>query len=772
MPKIVITGIGAVTPLGADLISTWQRLIAGADAQAPVTLFDVTGCRCQRAAQVSLPELPAVAPRRLRRWSRATRLAAPAFREALASADLLDANGRSRFQQLTLSVSTTGGAMALAEHYLRGLLAQRRGQGRVFDLAHYQAHQQILDLQDQFGFRGALTIIANACASGANAIGHGADLIRAGRADLVVTGGYEPLTELIYVGFDCLQTMSTDKCRPFDTARSGLMLGEAAAFLVLESEAHARQRGATILGVIAGYGHATDLNHLTQPHPRGGALIAAIRQALAEAQLTPHDIGYLNAHGTATPLNDASECAAMTTLFTSTGATVRIRSTKPAIGHTLGAAGAIEAIFALQALRTGVLPPNLNVRQAEPAIAGRLVTGSEHAPGLRATMSVNLGFGGSNAALVFTEYTEGEPPTCADEAALAQRRPGEPRLGRSTDRSRESFADFALHRPVAIAGVGTVRPDGEPQPMAGLAGREWPVRRVNLQRPELARWQNEPRLRRASGLTVFMLEAARRALDAAGGDGVVNRATLGIVAAYHTGVLVSTGRFFQGVIKNGQRFASPNVFPETVFNSPTSHLAAVLGAAGPAYSVPGDDSAWVSALNVAATWLTNHLVEHVLVVAGEELDPMALDAYATVRWLRLGGAFVPSEGAGAVVLRRAQANEAVQIVQLAEGFTHRNKAQARLAAEQLFAQFPGVRAVCRTATGTLWAGLEKEFHARYGFQAPPCGPDYGAAFVASAAWQTAQAVAAMPTPGGQLLVPVWGHSEQCSALLLAGQTLK
>ena len=750
-PTVVITGIGAVTPFGTDVATTWQRLVAGADAQAPVTLFDVAGCRCQRAAQALLPELPYVAPRRLRRWSRATRLAAPAFREALASANLLDATGRSRFSQLTLSVSTTGGAMALGENYLRGLLANRRGPGRIFAVAHYQSHHQILDLQDHFGFRGPVTIIANACASGANAVGHGADLIRAGRADLVITGGYESLSELIYVGFDCLQAMSTDKCRPFDIARNGLMRGEAAAFLVLESAAHARQRGAKILGVVAGYGHSTDVHHLTQPHPRGVALVTAMRQALAQAQLAPADIGYLNAHGTATPLNDASECAAFAELF-GAEAPVRISSTKAAIGHTLGAAGAVEALFALQALRTGELPPNLSVRQAEPAITSRLVNGNERAPSLRATMSVNLGFGGSNAALVFTKCVAGK---------LAQLRT-RPWLSRSC----------AVPPSLAIAGVGTVLPEGAPQRMASLVGREWPVRRVNLQRYELARWQNEPRLRRTSGLTVFMLEAARRALDVAGGDGVVNPATLGIVAAYHTGVLVSTGRFFQGVIKNGQRFASPNVFPETVFNSPTSHLAAVLGATGPSYSIVADESAWVSALNVATTWLVNGLVEHTLVVAGEELDPMALDAYATVRWLRRSGGFVPAEGAGAVVLRRAQVNDAVQIVRLAEGFTHRNKTQAHWAAEQLFAQFPGVRDVCRTATGTLWAGLESEFHARYGFQSPPCGADCGAAFVASAAWQTAQAVATIHATGGQLLVPVWGHSEQCSALLLAGQSVK
>ena len=743
---VVVTGMGALTPLGRDVTSTWQHLVAGADAQVPITLFDVSGCRCQSGAQAELPGFPEVNVRRLRRWSRATQLAAPAFREALAMAGLLDTDGRSRFPQLALSVSTTGGAMALGERYLRGLLAGRRGPGRTFEVAHYQAHHQILDLQDQFGFRGSITIIANACAGGANAIGHGADLIRSGRAELVITGGYEPMTELIYVGFDCLHAMSADKCRPFDTGRTGLMLGEAAAFLVLESGPHAHQRGANILGVVAGYGHSTDVHHLTQPHPEGAPLVAAIQRALDQAQLTPGDIGYLNAHGTGTLLNDASECAAFAEVF-GNNAPPRLSSTKAAIGHALGAAGAVEAVFALQALRTGELPPNLNVRQAEPAVAARLVTGTERSHSLQATISVNLGFGGSNTALIFNRYED-----CTSKRPPANRH----------------VPDGRTQSPVAVCGVGVVVPEPDLRWMAGLAGREWPVRRVDLSRPELASWQNEPRLRRASGLTVFMLAAAQQAVAAAGG---VNPAKLGIVSAFHTGVLVPTGKFYQGVVKHGQRFASPNVFPEAVFNSPTSHLAAVLGVVGPSYTVVADDTAWITALNVAATWLANGLVEDVLVVSGEELDPMALDAYAAVRWLRRGGAFVPTEGAGAVVLRRGRAADPVQIVALAEGLTHRNATQARAAAENLFAQFRGVRNVCRTATGALWGRLETELHDRHGFVAPPEWPNYGGAFVASAAWQTAWAEQQVRATRQDLLVPIWGHSVQFSALLLAGTSV-
>jgi 3-oxoacyl-[acyl-carrier-protein] synthase II len=400
--RVVITGLGAFTPLGPDLPATWRRLVAGEDAARPVTVFDVSGCRCKIGGQVDLPSH--------RRRSRASLLALPAAREALQDAGLLG-----QLDRLPLSVSTTAGGMELGQAFMRaamGLVGQASvpvgpqagtpvPRGKYFQISRYPSLQQVLDLQSELGFCGPSTIIANACASGANAIGHARDLIRAGRAEVVLSGGFEPLTELIYVGFDCLQALSTDRCRPFDTQRSGLMLGEAGAFLVLESETHARRRGARILCELAGYGHTTDLHHLTQPNPGGESLMRAMRIAFDDAGLGPADIGYVNAHGTATPLNDASEGAAFAAIFQN-GA--RISSTKAAIGHTLGAAGSVEAVFTIQALVTGALPPQINLRTPEPAVAGKLVAPGETNKDMRAAMSVNLGFGGSNAALIFQRY--------------------------------------------------------------------------------------------------------------------------------------------------------------------------------------------------------------------------------------------------------------------------------------------------------------------------------------------------------------------------------
>ncbi len=770
--SIVITGLGCVTPLGPDLPTTWRRLMAGETAQQPVTLFDVAGSRCQKAAPAALPDT--AAPRRLTRGSR---LALPAAREALAQAGLLNDAGRSVVTWLPMSVSTTAGGMTLGEQFLRDLVAGRRQRHRYYRVAHYPAQRQALDMQRHLGFRGPITIIANACASGANAIGHARDLIRSGEVEMVLAGGYEPLTELIYYGFDCLQALSPDCCRPFDRGRTGLMLGEAAAFLVLETEAGARSRGATILAALTGYGHSTDLHHLTQPGPTGSALIQAARMALAEAGVMP---GYLNAHGTATPTNDGTEAGALAAIFArpeevASGRALpqttlpqtalsqneaglpRISSTKAAIGHTLGAAGAIEAVFAIQALRTGELPPQLNLRDPEPAVAGRLVRPGKRAADLSATMSVNLGFGGSNAALVFGRVV----------GAPFRARPEEIAPGRALPQ-------------LVVAGTGVVWPAGtEPVPTASVAGKVFPVYRVPTE--SLARWQTQPRLRRASPISLFMVEAARQALDTAG---PVDMARIGIVVAYGTGAVVLTRRFYEGVIKSGPRFASPNLFPETVFNSPTSHLAAVLGASGPCYSLIGDEAGWVTAIHVAATWLVNDTVEHALVIGAEEFDPVLLDAYASVRWLRDG--FVPAEGAGALLLRRPRPGERPQITGWRDGFTFQNRQEARAAARELVAAVRHTKAphpdplpasgergsnfgsplpirwgegFVRTACRNWFATIERELLPDAA-QLPYCGD----AFAASAAWNTIQALR-VPGP---VVQPVWGLTGQCSALLLQG----
>jgi 3-oxoacyl-[acyl-carrier-protein] synthase II len=393
--RVFVTGLGMVTALGSSAAETFDRVIAGEDGIANVTLFDVSGCRCRRAGEVRVQTDP-----KNRRLSRVSQLLLPAVKAALEHANLLTSRNRCSISTLPMSISTTGGGMSLGESFLRRTKQGKSGGRPIFEMGNYQPQAQVLDIQEVFGFRGPVTVIANACASGANAIGHASDMIRSGMADCVLTGGYEALAELIYVGFDCLQALTTEQCRPFDLNRSGLVLGEAAAFLILESEDSIRNRNAKILCELSGYGHSTDLHHLTQPDPGGSAQLRAMNMALEQSGISSADIGYVNAHGTGTKINDVSEAAVYEKFFN--GHSARVSSTKAALGHTLGAAGAVEATLAILALLNGKLPPQKNLVTPEPAVKDRLVKIGEQNR-FSTSMSVNLGFGGSNAALIFSK---------------------------------------------------------------------------------------------------------------------------------------------------------------------------------------------------------------------------------------------------------------------------------------------------------------------------------------------------------------------------------
>ena len=253
------------------------------------------------------------------------------------------------------------------------------------------------------GFRAPVQIIANACASGTNAVGHAFRLVRAGLHRRVLCGGYDVISEMVFTGFDSLQASTPEKVRPFDKGRTGLVLGEGAAVLALEDWDSARQRGAPILAEVTGYGISTDNHHLTQPHPSGIGPEQAMRRALADAGIVPGEVDYINAHGTATPFNDASEGAAIAKIF---GERVPVSSTNAMMGHSLGAAGAIEAVFSVLAIRHGFLPPNINYREPDPAWNLNIVANAAREVRVGCAVSNSFGFGGTNASIVIEEVRE------------------------------------------------------------------------------------------------------------------------------------------------------------------------------------------------------------------------------------------------------------------------------------------------------------------------------------------------------------------------------
>lgn len=400
--RVVITGAGVITALGQGWKVNAEGFRSGREAVRPVTLFDVSRQRVKVAAEADLPaELPRtnLHEHELLRMDRAAKLLLVAAHEAWQQA------GWKASEDLPLVLGTTSGGMSLGQNYYRQAIQSPKSRRlQASRMLHYQSQRQGQDLAEAFGFQGPITIISNACASGANAIGHAFELVRRGQAERVLTGGYDALSQLVFAGFDSLQALSPTQCRPFDAHRDGLALGEGAAVLTLESLEHARRRNAEILGEIVGYGASTDSHHLTQPHPIGDAAFASMTAASASAGVTPEQVGYINAHGTGTPLNDSAEAAAINRWAGARAASLPVSSTKFSIGHLLGGAGAVEALVCLMALRGQWLPPTSTVETPEPTCAFTVVRKPTEARP-EYVLSNSFGFGGANATLILRRWS-------------------------------------------------------------------------------------------------------------------------------------------------------------------------------------------------------------------------------------------------------------------------------------------------------------------------------------------------------------------------------
>jgi 3-oxoacyl-[acyl-carrier-protein] synthase II len=388
--RVAVVAAGVVSPFGFGLAETADALRAGRDCVTPVTRFAVEQCRCQTAGQISDERLRENLPRtrQTQRLHRAAQMMIAAMEEALAQAP--------KFRPELTVVGTTSGGMTFGEEYYRALHTRGTLRRASSLIANYTPQKAIMDAQETFGISAPCQVIANACASGTNAIGHAAECIRSGRYQRVLTGGYDAISELVFVGFDSLQAATPEKCRPFDSERSGMVLGEGAAILALENMAAAEARGVTILAEVIGYGLSTDNHHLTQPNPSGSGARQAMEQALGRAGLGPDAIDYINAHGTATPFNDAAEGKAIAELF----GRVPVSSTKGMMGHSLGAAGAIEAVISILALRDQMLPPNINFRAPDSSLELNIVANEARSAKIQTVLSNSFGFGGTNASLI------------------------------------------------------------------------------------------------------------------------------------------------------------------------------------------------------------------------------------------------------------------------------------------------------------------------------------------------------------------------------------
>src|SRR6266511_1412549 len=389
--QVAIVAAGVVSPLGFGLAETLDSLRRAKDCVTEVTRFSVAECRCKTAGQVPDDRLLAGPNKRLRakRLHRASHMMIHALREAMMQVP--------QFEPELTVIGTTSGGMSYGEQYYRSLCRSGNLRHAPTWIANYPAQKPIIDAQEEvLGVSVPCQVIANACASGTNAIGHAFECVRSGRYQRVLTGGYDALSELVFTGFDSLQASTPEKCRPFDRFRSGMVLGEGAAVLALENLELARERGAPVLAEIIGYGISTDNFHITQPEPSGIGARQAMERALESAQISAADVDYINAHGTATAFNDAAEGKAISALFNG----VPVSSTKSMMGHSLGAAGAIEAVVCLLALHHQFLPANINFTTPDDDVDLNIIANEARPAAVSMALSNSFGFGGTNASLI------------------------------------------------------------------------------------------------------------------------------------------------------------------------------------------------------------------------------------------------------------------------------------------------------------------------------------------------------------------------------------
>jgi len=402
--------MGCISPVGNNVKETWDAILAGKSGAAMITHFDASKHKTRFAAEVKgFDPVALFGPRESRKMDRFTQFASAVTVEALEQSGLkIDESNRDRVG--VLIGTGIGGIGSLLE---QAEVMRERGPDRV---SPFLVPMMISDsaagmLAIRFGARGPNMAIATACASGNNAIGEALEMIQRGAADVMIAGGSEAaLVPVAMAGMNVMTALSTRNndpqtaSRPFDKERDGFLMGEGAGMLILESLEHAQARGANILAEVIGYGTTDDAHHISAPAENGAGAAIAMKLALENANLNLADIGYINAHGTSTPLNDKSETAAIKTVFGEQAYNVPISSTKSMTGHLLGASGALEAVFCILAIREEVLPATINYQTPDPECDLDYVPNQPRKASPKHVMSNSFGFGGHNATLIFSRF--------------------------------------------------------------------------------------------------------------------------------------------------------------------------------------------------------------------------------------------------------------------------------------------------------------------------------------------------------------------------------
>lgn len=398
--RVVVTGIGLLSPLGRGISSNEEALRKSKSGIGAIKSFDASKHKTFLGAEVDDTLIEKDFPDYV---DRASKLLMTSCRDALETASL--AKSADFGLKASLILGTTLGGMLSGQDYHRNLLLNKNSEKRAIVLRDSLACHQAPYIANMLNLIGEALVLNNACASGLSAIGCAFKRIRSGEFKIAIAGGYDTMSDFTHAGFNSLELVTSDKCRPFDKNRSGLILGEGAGILVLEEIGQALKRGAAIFAEIIGYGQSTDAYHITKPDPEARGASQAITLALNDAKILPKDLDYVNAHGTGTIANDSMETRALHLSLGEYGANVPVSSTKPMTGHLLGAAGAVELIFSIIAINNSIIPENLHYETPDSECKLNIVTGGIKNCELNIVLSNSFGFGGSNSAMLIKRFS-------------------------------------------------------------------------------------------------------------------------------------------------------------------------------------------------------------------------------------------------------------------------------------------------------------------------------------------------------------------------------
>ena len=409
-PRVVVTGLGAVTPLGLTVEEYWQGLISGQSGIGPITLCDPTGLPCTIAGEVKgFEPQKYIEPKEARHMARFSHFAVAASRMAIEDAKL--DFSQEKLEQVGVLLGNGNGGFPTTEEGCRTIITRGPMRLSPFFMPMILPNMAACQVSLTFGLKGYNSTVITACAAGTQAIGEAAEVIRRGWAEVMVTGGAEAgITQLALAGFCAMKALSTSNdppakaSRPFDAHRDGFVAAEGSGILILESLEHALARGTQPLAELAGFGVTSDAYHIVAPDADGSGAKRAMQMALADAALKPEEVDYINAHGTSTPLNDATETLAIKRVFGEYAYRIPVSSTKSMIGHLLGAAGGVEAVACVKTITEGVIHPTINYEYPDPNCDLDYVPNKARAQKVNVALSNSFGFGGQNACIIFKKF--------------------------------------------------------------------------------------------------------------------------------------------------------------------------------------------------------------------------------------------------------------------------------------------------------------------------------------------------------------------------------